>query len=78
MFRTALLAAALFPAAVPIAAQSRDLVGQLLAGFVRIDADRDGVISRDAYRAVQAARWPQIDRGGDGVLTRAEIAAHAS
>ncbi len=69
MLRTTLLVIALSLAAVETVAQSQDAIGQILANFDRIDANGDGVISRDEFRDVQALRWKQIDRNGDGYLS---------
>ena len=73
MVRIVLLAAlslgALPLAAVPVQAGPQDLIRQVLADFDRIDADRDGALSRGEYRDFQVARWPRIDRSGDGALT---------
>lgn len=69
MFRTTLLITLLWFAAAPAVAQSQDPIQQLFVDFDRIDANSDGVISRAEYRNVQAARWTEIDRNGDGHLT---------
>lgn len=69
MFRATLLVSALSAAVIALPARSQDAVRQLLAGFARIDADGDGLISRAEFRDAQAARWSQIDRNGDGYLS---------
>lgn len=70
MFRTVITALVLSAATCPaLAQQAQDPIQHLLASFDRVDADGDGAISRAEYRSVQAARWPQIDRNGDGYLT---------
>jgi len=69
MFRTTLLVTALSCVAAPALAQWQEPIQQLLDNFDRIDANGDGVISRAEHRDVQAARWTEIDRNGDGYLT---------
>lgn len=69
MLRSLLTALALTAGALAAFAQSHDPIRQILANFDRIDADRDGVISRDEFRDVQAVRWTQIDRNRDGFLS---------
>lgn len=69
MFRTIIAALLLSAGACPALAQSQDPVQQLLANFARVDVNGDGAISRAEYRTAQEARWPQIDRNGDGFLT---------
>lgn len=59
-------------------AQSQDLVQNLLANFERVDLNGDGSISRAEYRKVQDARWPQIDRNGDGFLTVDDFPSNAA
>jgi hypothetical protein len=68
MFRTVLGTVVLLLVASVAQAQSQDQIQNLLANFERIDSDADGAISRAEYRAIQVARWPQIDRNGDGFL----------
>lgn len=69
MFRTLISAVFLAAAAYPALAQPQDPIQQLLANFDRIDVNLDGVISRAEYTNVQAVRWMEIDRNGDGYLT---------
>jgi Ca2+-binding EF-hand superfamily protein len=69
MFRTIILSTAVSVAASTAQAQSPNPIRQVLSDFDRIDADRDGDISRAEYRDFQIARWPRIDRNGDGFLT---------
>lgn len=71
MFRKTMLVAAVSCVAVP--AQSQGPIRHMLANFDRIDANRDGVISRAEVRAVQALRWTQIDRNGDGYLSEGDF-----
>jgi Ca2+-binding EF-hand superfamily protein len=59
-------------------AQSQDPVQNLLASFERIDLDGDGSISWAEYRKVQDARWPHIDRNGDGFLTIDDFPSNAA
>ncbi|WP_416914225.1 EF-hand domain-containing protein [Seohaeicola sp.] len=69
MLRTILLFTTVLLAAGPVSAQSAEPIRQVLADFDRIDADEDSVISIVEYRDLQIARWPRIDRNGDGYLT---------
>lgn len=62
----------------PASAQAQDPVQNLLANFERVDLDGDGSISRAEYRKVQDARWPQIDRNGDGFLTVDDFPSNAA
>jgi hypothetical protein len=41
-----------------------------LAVFDQADADHDGRVSRDEFRAARSARFAQMDRNGDGVVSR--------
>ena len=69
MFRTMIAALVLCAGAGPVIAQSPDQIQQLLANFGKVDVNGDGALSRDEYRNVQAAQWPQVDRNSDGFLT---------
>ena len=59
-----LIAAALF-AASPAHAQTGE---NATRGFEGADANRDGVVTRDEYRAARARAFDRIDRNGDGWL----------
>ena len=78
MLRTTLLTLGLICTSLPAAAQSQDPIQQILANFDQIDSNRDGVISRAEYLDLQAARWPQIDRNGDGYLTEDDFPRFAA
>lgn len=69
MFRTVVSVLVLAIWAYPAQSQSQDPIQQLQANFDRIDVNGDGVITRAEYQTVQAMRWPQIDRNGDGFLS---------
>lgn len=45
------------------------------AGFARMDADGDGVVTRAEMRTARRAVFDRIDRDGDGALSPAEIVA---
>ena len=61
---TSLIAAALL-AASPAQAQTGDNATRGLQGA---DANRDGVVTREEYRAARASAFDRIDRNGDGWL----------
>lgn len=55
--------------ASPGMAQGQGVLERLLTGFNQIDIDGDGLLSRAEYQNLEAARWAQLDRNGDGYLT---------
>ncbi|MEL6781476.1 MAG: EF-hand domain-containing protein [Pseudomonadota bacterium] len=78
MFKILISALLLSAATGPAIAQSQDPIRQVLANFERIDIDGDGAISRAEHRNVQVARWPQIDRNGDGYLSEEDFPRFAA
>jgi Ca2+-binding EF-hand superfamily protein len=58
-----------------IAAQAQDLGFFAESMFDRLDANHDGVLSKDEVRAARAETFDRIDTNHDGVVTVAEIEA---
>lgn len=58
-----------------VAAQAQDLGFLMGSMFDRIDANRDGVISKEEVRTARAQMFDRIDANHDGVVTVAEIEA---
>lgn len=78
MFCTPLLVAVLSLAAGPAVAQSQVGVQKALANIMTTDTNGDGVISRDEFHDVLAARWKHIDRNADGYLDEDDFPAGAA
>jgi Ca2+-binding EF-hand superfamily protein len=43
------------------------------AALDKADADHDGYVTRDEFRASRAAQFARLDRNGDGVVTLSEF-----
>ncbi len=69
MFRTTRLARLSAFAMV----RSQGSIRQVLRNFDRIGANSDSVGARAAFRSVQAVRWAEMDRYGEGCQTEDEV-----
>jgi len=73
MRRTTLLVTVLSLAVSPALARPQDWLRHVQANFDRVDVNGDDVISRAEFRNLKVARWPQIDRNGDGYLSEEDF-----
>jgi len=69
--------AALLMSMICMAATAQDGVDPRIAGFDRVDADKDGVITAEEFAAAQGRDFRLLDRDNDGVVGRAEFVDRA-
>lgn len=56
----------------------RNVKGDAVKSFARIDSNHDGFIDRAELDAFFAKRFAKLDKNGDGVLTADEMPGHKS
>lgn len=67
------LAALLLPLSLPAVAQTQATPGG--RGVMRYDANNDGTVTLEEWRAGQQARFKRLDANNDGKLTQEELFA---